>query len=100
MCLSASIAAVMLGVVAGNFALKAALLRASPIGSETHMWVYAAPALISAVQITVFGFIYEMLADALTEYENHRTSLSHNAALFKKLFVFYALNYFSGVNSE
>jgi hypothetical protein len=94
LCVSASVAAIMLGAVVGNFATKAALMKATQ-GTERAL-AFVVPALMSAVQITLFGYFYEILADHLTEYENHRTSLTHNSALFKKLFVFYALNYFSG----
>jgi len=35
------------------------------------------------------------VADKLTEFENHKTVIDHNAALFRKLTLFYFLSNFS-----
>jgi hypothetical protein len=51
--------------------------------------------LLNALQIFVFAFLYQALAERLTEFENHLTVADHNGALFKKLFSFYFVNYYT-----
>lgn len=53
------------------------------------------PSLLNSIQITVFGFIYNYVAEALTVYENHKTQTDHNSALFRRLTFFYFINYYA-----
>jgi len=38
--------------------------------------------------------MYRKIADKLTEFENHKTTLAHNSNLFRKLTAFYFVNNF------
>jgi len=42
----------------------------------------------------VYGLIYRKIAEVLTEFENHKTTLAHNSNLFRKLTAFYFVNNF------
>ena len=53
------------------------------------------PSMLNAVQITIYAIVYKIVADKLTDFENHKTTNEHNAALFRKLTLFYFLSNFS-----
>lgn len=53
------------------------------------------PPLLNAVQITIFGIVYGKVAEALTEFENHKTILDFNSALFRKLVFCYFVSNFA-----
>jgi anoctamin-10 len=44
--------------------------------------------------VTIYGMMYRKIADKLTEFENHKTTLAHNSNLFRKLTAFYFVNNF------
>lgn len=80
----------VLGTVFAIFAYKATLVR-----READFGMQLLPALLNALQITVFGVIYQWIAEKLTEFENHKTTKMHNASVFKKLTLFYFINYYA-----
>mmetsp|Transcript_29683 Transcript_29683/g.34946 ORF Transcript_29683/g.34946 Transcript_29683/m.34946 type:complete len:569 (-) Transcript_29683:973-2679(-) len=53
------------------------------------------PSILNSFQITIFGVIYNYVADVMTNYENHKTVADHNSALFKRLTTFYFINYYA-----
>lgn len=48
--------------------------------------------IVNAVQIQIFNAIYSLLADALTERENHRTDTAFEDSMIAKLFLFQFVN--------
>jgi hypothetical protein len=66
--------------------MRAAL--AEPLGSYAHVLA----SIVSAVQIQLLNRIYPRLADALTEFENHRTDTDFCNSMTTKLFVFLFIN--------
>lgn len=42
----------------------------------------------------MYGLVYRKIAEILTEFENHKTTLAHNSNLFRKLTAFYFVNNF------
>lgn len=54
-------------------------------------------ALINAVQIQVLNEIYNQVAVALTNYENHRTNTEFEDALIAKTFIFQFVNSFASL---
>lgn len=79
----------VLGVVASIYVIRTALTH--DIGSRAQ---YVA-SILNAVQIQVFNFVYTILADSLTERENHRTDTEFEDAMIQKLFVFQFVNSYS-----
>lgn len=88
--LSSTMIMVLIITVASIFLYKAILVRS---GSSSGMLLV--PAMLNAVQITIFGIIYEKVATFMTHYENHKTVTEHNSELFKKLTLFYFVNNYS-----
>jgi len=82
---SAVMIIVLLSTVAIIFAYKAVLTR----DPTTNRAILLIPPLLNAAQITVFGVVYQKVAEVLTDFENHKTVQDHNSALFKKLTFFY-----------
>jgi hypothetical protein len=62
---------------------------------NTNPYLLLLPSVLNAIQITVYAVVYKIVADWLTDFENHKTILDHNAALFRKLTLFYFLSNFS-----
>jgi hypothetical protein len=85
--LSTSMIGVLVIAVASIFLYKSILVRTNSSRSMLLL-----PALLNAVQITIFGIIYEKVATFMTHYENHKTVTDHNSELFKKLTLFYFVN--------
>jgi len=79
---------VLLGCVVSLFAYKA-ILASDP---DTPSWVLMVPSFLNAVQVTVFSTVYKKIAHILTNFENHKTVVEHNSALFTKLTLFYFVN--------
>lgn len=88
--LSSTVLVCLLGTIVGIFAYKYILEKSG--ASSTMMLL---PAVLNAVQITVFGIVYEFIGTKLTDHENHRTVSAHNSALFSKLSIFYFINNFA-----
>lgn len=79
----------VLGVVGSIYVIRAALTP--DMGSDAQ---YVA-SILNAIQIQVFNFLYSMIADFLTERENHRTDTEFEDAMIQKLFVFQFVNSYS-----
>jgi hypothetical protein len=62
---------------------------------DTNFYLLLVPSALNAIQITVYAVVYKEVADKLTDFENHKTVVDHNAALFRKLTLFYFLSNFS-----
>lgn len=56
----------------GTFELKRVMIDKWQ-NTKWHWFANYGPAVISATLIVVFGAIYEALAKALTNFENHKT---------------------------
>ena len=84
--------AVLLGTVLALFAWKSALEAA---GASATMQLM--PAVLNTLQVSVFGVLYQGVAEHLTNLENHRTAAEHNEELFRKLTFFYFINYYASL---
>ena len=77
---SLSLTLLLLGGVVLIFFYRYTLSKSNASSGELMI-----PPVLNAVQITVFGIVYGKVAEALTEFENHKTILEFNSALFRKL---------------
>lgn len=57
---------------------------------NTSWWRSYIPVLLHIVSIKTLNYIYGLIADALTEWENHETRIHHNNSLIMKRFLFEA----------
>jgi hypothetical protein len=80
----------MLGIVGAIFWWKAQLVNGK---KEAPFWLLLMPSLANAAQISVLATVYQIIAEALTDIENHKTVADHNSELFRKLTFFYFINY-------
>jgi hypothetical protein len=83
-----SFIAAVLGTVAGIYILRFQL----EASSETRGKASTVASILNTVQITVFNFIYQMVAQKLTDLENHRTDTAYEDSLIVKLFCFQFVN--------
>jgi len=60
-------------------------------------FVSVTPSILNAISIQIFGFLYNMLAQKLTEWENHRTQTQFNDHLIIKLFAFQFVNSYTAL---
>lgn len=72
--------------VVAIYIMRAAL--SEPLGSLAQVLT----SVLSAAQIQILNRIYPRLADALTEFENHRTDPDFSDSMTTKLFVFLFVN--------
>jgi len=63
------------------------------VNTKWHWFANFGPAVISAILIVIFGAIYEALAKALTNFENHKSERSYETSLISKVFVFQFINF-------
>jgi hypothetical protein len=68
--------------VTSIYLIKRAL--AEPLGSNAQTLA----SILNSIQISVFNLIYSLVADKLTERENHRTDTEYEDAMISKLFLF------------
>jgi hypothetical protein len=88
---------VVLAVVAGIFTLRIILSQSKSLvvaGVQTGGIITA---LINAIQIQVLNAVYNNIAVALTDYENHRTNTEYEDSLIGKTFIFQFVNSFSSL---
>lgn len=88
---------VVVGVVAGIFALRITLSSMKSLTLGTMQLGSTITALINAVQIQVLNAVYNIVAIKLTEYENHRTDTAYEDALIAKTFIFQFVNSFASL---
>mmetsp|Transcript_49259 Transcript_49259/g.111764 ORF Transcript_49259/g.111764 Transcript_49259/m.111764 type:complete len:566 (-) Transcript_49259:236-1933(-) len=84
--------AVLFAALISIFAFRATLRR-----SHTSGFISLLPSAINSVQISLFSIAYRMIAERLTDYENHKTVDEHNGSLFQKLTAFYFVNNYSSL---
>ena len=82
----ASFILMVIGVVASIYALRFSL--ETSIGSNASL----VASILNTVQITVINTIYQIIAVALTNAENHRTDTQYEDAMIVKLFLFQFIN--------
>lgn len=81
-----SLSVLVLGIIAITFYFKYWLIT-------TGMSDYSAAAdIMNAISIGVLDFVYRIVAQKMTEYENHRTQTEVNDAMIVKLFLFSFFN--------
>ncbi|CAM9259913.1 unnamed protein product, partial [Ectocarpus fasciculatus] len=90
MAVIASMIMLVIGVVASIYNIRAEVALES--GGQTAQIVAS---ILNAAQIQIFNFLYTIVADALTERENHRTDTEFEDAMIQKLFVFQFVNSYS-----
>lgn len=88
---------IVIGVVAGIFALRISLSHMKALNVGGMQLGSTITALINAVQIQVLNAIYNEVAVALTEYENHRTNTEYEDSLIAKTFIFQFVNSFASL---
>jgi hypothetical protein len=79
----------VVGVVISIYIIRNALAKS--IGSQAQLVASSA----NALQIQVFNFLYSLLADYLTERENHRTDTEFEDSMIAKTFLFQFVNSFA-----
>jgi hypothetical protein len=84
-----SLILLVLAVVGAIYVIRAALTP--DMGSNAQI----VASILNAIQIQFFNYIYNMIADALTERENHRTDTEFEDSMVSKLFVFQFVNSYS-----
>lgn len=72
----------MVGVVVGIYLLRYAI--ASDVGDSNAQTVAS---IANAVQIQVINYVYSLIANALSERENHRTDTQVSSDLTTLLYV-------------
>eukprot|EP01062_Namystynia_karyoxenos_P003142 TRINITY_DN11107_c0_g1_i1.p1 TRINITY_DN11107_c0_g1~~TRINITY_DN11107_c0_g1_i1.p1 ORF type:complete len:3742 (+),score=1181.92 TRINITY_DN11107_c0_g1_i1:95-11320(+) len=91
-----TVTALCVGVVIlacwGNLVLRYDL---DPDGTRTSMSVVSG--VVNALTIIVLDVLYTLVAEVLSEFENHRTRFEHDQAQLAKLFIFRYINGFSGL---
>ncbi len=88
--MSLSLTLLLAGVIALIFFYRYSLNKNDAPAAEKLL-----PPLLNAVQITIFGVVYGKIAEFLTEFENHKTILDFNSALFRKLVFCYFVSNFA-----
>src|SRR5690554_3240474 len=87
----AAMVALVVGIVAGIYVLRIVMARTD----KTMGSVIAS--VLNAVQIQVMNFAYGVVADALTDRENHRTDTQYEDSLIAKLFLFQFVNSYASL---
>ena len=77
--------------VVAIFYLKSYLVETDALSEELNSIV---PAVINAIQITIFNMIYDSLKDKLNDFENHKIISSYENSLILKVFLFQFFNTF------
>lgn len=81
---------VLIGTVLSIFVYKYSLVKSGASSS-----ILLVPSALNSIQITIFGAIYNSVANWMTNFENHKTIADHNSALFNRLILFYFINYYA-----
>lgn len=89
MFMSSTMVVVLLATIVSIFIYRSLLSGGNP-----SAWKLIVPCFMNAIQMTIFGVIYENVAVFMTDLENHKTIVEHNTALFQKLTFFYFINYY------
>jgi hypothetical protein len=76
----------VLGVVASIYALRYALT------DSLHKDAQTVASVLNAIQISILNYVYTLVAEALTNRENHRTDTEYEDSMVVKLFVFQFVN--------
>jgi hypothetical protein len=85
----ACVIATIIGMFAAKFIMEA--------NSEFTEWAATLAALLNAVIVAVMSAIYNFVATATTDLENHRTRIEHEDALIAKTFIIQFINAFSSM---
>ncbi len=88
---------IVIAVVAGIFFLRIVLTRTSALTVGGMQLGSTITAIINAVQIQVLNALYNSVAIALTDYENHRTNTAYEDSLIGKTFIFQFVNSFASL---
>jgi anoctamin-10/anoctamin-7 len=82
---------IVLGVVASLFMLRLIMMKQNIEANGTPV----GPILTSVIQAVVIGilnYVYQMIAEALNDNENHRTDTEYEDNLIAKVFIFQYVN--------
>jgi len=74
------------GAVAGIYYMRFSLQPSIGAAAST------VASAVNTAQITIFNYIYVLLAVALTDMENHRTDTDYQDSMIAKLFLFQFVN--------
>lgn len=95
--------AVMLGLVIYTISSTTSykILKAEDIGVKSHhyksFFVPITSAIINFCFILLLNFIYDKIAETLTEFEFHRTQTEYDNSLMLKTYLFQFVNYYSSL---
>ena len=77
---------IVLGIVGSIYVLRWALTPSMGSSAQT------VASVLNAIQISILNYVYSLIADALTDRENHRTDTDFEDSMITKLFVFQFVN--------
>jgi len=87
-----SLSVAILSTVVVGFGISSVLMFKYFLVSSLGAGASAIPGILNGIMIAVFNVLYEMLAEILTDWENHKTQTSYEDSLIIKTFLFQFMN--------
>lgn len=95
--MAASLTLTVVGVIAAIFVMRIIMSKSPEMNLNGINLAGSIASIANALQIQIFGVIYDEFAIRANSYENHRTDTQYEDALITKTFVFQFINSYAAL---